>query len=107
MSPGNSKIHQVTLKRCSQNPFDPLNALYKGKSLSLKTSNTCTVTHLIALLFSHCSKRKINDFLTVLEGFNKATEIVTLFKDHVSNFRYVYRRASIPCLAISFRQDFL
>ena len=87
--------------------------LYKGKSLSLKTSNTCpltfkcTVTHLITLLFSHCSKRKINDFLTVLEGFNKATEIVTLFKDHVSNFRYVYRRASIRCLGIFFRQDFL
>ena len=25
--PGNSKIHQVTLESCSQNPFDPLNAL--------------------------------------------------------------------------------
>lgn len=35
------------------------------------------------------SKRKINDFLTILEGFNKATEIVSLFKDHVSSFRYM------------------
>ena len=33
------------------------------------------------------SKRKISDFLTILEGFNKAAEIVSLFKDHVSSFR--------------------
>lgn len=35
------------------------------------------------------SKRKINDFLAVLEGFSKATEIVTMFKDHASSFRYI------------------
>lgn len=33
------------------------------------------------------SKRKINDFLTVLEGFSKATEIVALFRNHSSSFR--------------------
>ena len=33
------------------------------------------------------SKRKINDFLTILEGFDKATEITAMFKDHASSFR--------------------
>ncbi|RMX47670.1 hypothetical protein pdam_00013626 [Pocillopora damicornis] len=32
------------------------------------------------------SKRKINDFLTILEGFDKATEITAMFKDHASSF---------------------
>ncbi|XP_044184294.1 DNA mismatch repair protein Msh6-like isoform X1 [Acropora millepora] len=50
------------------------------------------------------SKRKINDFLTVLEGFGKAMEIVALFSNHSTSFRsklllqVISEERQFPCL---------
>ncbi|KAL9963214.1 hypothetical protein ACROYT_G032392 [Oculina patagonica] len=61
--------------------------LKKIHALSLPKDKNHPASRAILYNEDTYSKRKINDFLTVLEGLNKATEVVALFKDQASSFR--------------------
>lgn len=53
------------------------------------------VQNIIVLLYKKCSstynlfysKKKINDLLSALEGFNKVLSVVKLFQENIAEFR--------------------